>query len=106
MGIFSLELEIIKHHHERFDGTGYPVGLKGSEIPFGARILAVADAFDNITSDRAHQQAKSCESALKEISDLSGAQFDPHVVDALHKAVKKHKTEWFFSNQNCVTSSL
>ncbi len=73
-------LSFIRHHHERYDGTGRPDGLKGEEIPLGARILAVADTFDAITSDRPYRKALTVDFALKEIKRCSGSQFDPIVV--------------------------
>jgi HD-GYP domain-containing protein (c-di-GMP phosphodiesterase class II) len=74
--------EIVLTHHERFDGTGYPQGLTGTEIPLGARIFAVADALDAITSDRPYRRAQSYAAAREEISRWSGKQFDPAVVSA------------------------
>ena len=73
--------EIIYSHQERFDGTGYPRGLKGKEIPLGARIFSVADTLDAITSDRPYRAARSLVVARKEIQDWSGRQFDPEVVE-------------------------
>ena len=75
--------EVIVHHHERWDGTGYPWGVAGEAIPLAARIFAVADAFDALTSDRPYRRAVSEEDALAEIRRHSGTQFDPVVVDAL-----------------------
>jgi len=72
---------IVYSHQERFDGTGYPRGLKGDQIPLGARIFAVADTFDAITSDRPYRAAQSISSARREIQRHSGHQFDPDVVD-------------------------
>jgi HD-GYP domain-containing protein (c-di-GMP phosphodiesterase class II) len=72
---------IIHAHHERFDGKGYPSGLAGDEIPLGARILAVADTFDAMTSDRPYRRALPWEVAHDEIVKQSGAQFDPRVVN-------------------------
>ena len=72
--------EIVLSHHERFDGNGYPQGLKGEEIPLGARIFAVADTLDAITSDRPYRRAQSWEAARKEILRVCGSQFDPAVV--------------------------
>ena len=74
--------EIVLCHHERFDGTGYPRGLAGEEIPLGARIFAVADSFDAMTSDRAYHAARPAEEALVEILRHSGTQFDPACVRA------------------------
>jgi putative nucleotidyltransferase with HDIG domain len=79
--IFPLECAIIRHHHERWDGTGYPDGLNGMNIPFLARILAVADAFDAMTSNRPYRLAKSFEEGLSELERCRETQFDPEVVD-------------------------
>lgn len=81
----------VQAHHERFDGAGYPDGLKGSEIPFIARIISVADTFDAITSDRPYRQKKMSEVAVEIIKDNSGTQFDPIVVSAFLLAYKKGK---------------
>ena len=77
--------EIIYSHQERFDGSGYPRGLKGKEIPLGARIFSVADTLDAITSDRAYRAARSLAVARKEIQDWSGRQFDPEVVEVFQQ---------------------
>jgi putative nucleotidyltransferase with HDIG domain len=73
--------EIVYAHQERFDGTGYPRGLSGERIPLGARIFAVADTLDAITSDRPYRAAQSIEAAQVEIRKWSGRQFDPRIVD-------------------------
>ncbi|MGH9750623.1 MAG: HD domain-containing phosphohydrolase [Candidatus Polarisedimenticolia bacterium] len=75
----------IRHHHERWDGSGYPDGLRGEAIPLGARILAVADAFEALTSDRAYRLRKSYDEAGALIEAWSGIQFDPAVVAALRE---------------------
>jgi response regulator RpfG family c-di-GMP phosphodiesterase len=75
-------LRIVRSHHERWDGRGYPDGLQAAGIPLAARIFAVADALDAMTSDRPYRPARSWEEAGREIVDESGAQFDPSVVDA------------------------
>ncbi|OGO41209.1 MAG: hypothetical protein A2137_03930 [Chloroflexi bacterium RBG_16_58_8] len=67
-------------HHERYDGSGYPGGLKGNDIPMGARLIAVADAFDTMTTDRAYRPAMTTERALKEMEDCAGKQFCPMAV--------------------------
>jgi putative nucleotidyltransferase with HDIG domain len=72
--------DIVYAHQEHWDGSGYPRGLKGEEIPLGSRIFAVADTLDAITSDRPYRPARSVEAACKEIANWSGRQFDPHVV--------------------------
>ncbi|MGZ7046293.1 MAG: HD-GYP domain-containing protein, partial [Candidatus Aminicenantales bacterium] len=72
---------VVRSHHERYDGLGYPDGLKGREIPLGARIMAVADTYDSITSERPYRKAASHRYAVKEIIRCSGTQFDPEVVE-------------------------
>ena len=76
-------LPMVLHHHERWDGSGYPDGLHAEEIPEGARLLAVADSFDAMTSDRPYRAAMSAQEAFQEIKDRAGNQFDPSVVKAL-----------------------
>jgi diguanylate cyclase (GGDEF)-like protein len=73
----------ILHHHEHWDGSGYPFGLAGAEIPFGSRIILVADAFDAMTTHRVYRRAISVQAAMGELRSESGRQFDPLVVDAL-----------------------
>ena len=75
-------LRVVRSHHERWDGTGYPDGFVGPEIPLGARVFALADALDAITSDRPYRQARSWEQAGQELMRESGRQFDPDVVSA------------------------
>ncbi|HEY4311121.1 MAG TPA: HD domain-containing phosphohydrolase [Pirellulales bacterium] len=83
-GYVKMAADIARHHHERFDGTGYPDKLAGLNIPLPARIVAVADAFDALTSDRVYRRSVSVDEAVKVITDCSGTQFDPVIVDALH----------------------
>ena len=73
--------EYLLSHHERWDGTGYPRGLKGNEIPLVARILAVADAYDAMTQDRVYRKALTAKQAAEEIVKNAGTQFDPQVAD-------------------------
>ncbi|MBW6521703.1 MAG: PhnD/SsuA/transferrin family substrate-binding protein [Desulfoarculaceae bacterium] len=80
--------EIIRYHHERHDGKGYPDGLNGDDIPFLSRILTVADAFDAMTTNRIYKARKSVPEALAELDSLSGSQFRPEVVAAAIKALK------------------
>ncbi len=82
-------LPMVSGHHERFDGTGYPLGLAGADIPLGARVIAVADAFDAMTSNRPYRAAFDHDRALKELKDLSGAQFDPEIVKIFLKHFKE-----------------
>jgi len=72
---------IVRYHHERWDGKGYPEGLSGEEIPIESRILAVADAFDAMTSDRPYRKALKLEKAIEEIRKNKGKQFDPDIVE-------------------------
>lgn len=105
IGIFHEELKIIRHHHEWVDGTGYPDGLKGKEIKIAARILAVADTFDAMTSDNEYRPAKSYEYALSEIDNGTRTQFDPDVVAAFKKANEKHKYQWPLSQKKHLVES-
>jgi diguanylate cyclase (GGDEF)-like protein/putative nucleotidyltransferase with HDIG domain len=84
----------ILHHHEHWDGKGYPDGLAGAEIPFGSRIVLVADAFEAMTTDRPYRPAISTEAAMQELRDHAGTQFDPLVVSALerHLAEQRHQS--------------
>lgn len=78
---------LVKHHHERWDGTGYPDKLKGGEIPLASRIVAVADCYDALTSDRPYRDSMSGDHAVDEIQRNAGSQFDPQVVEALVAAL-------------------
>ena len=82
-------IPIILHHHEKYDGTGYPSRLKKGQIPEGARIMAVADAFEAMVYGRPYRERKDINSAIKEIKKKSGTQFDPNVVEAFLKIIKK-----------------
>ena len=82
-------LPIIRHHHERYNGGGYPDGLRAREIPMGARVVAVVDAFVALTSDRMHRDALDAEAALQKLIAQAGRQFDPEVVEAFQKVIDK-----------------
>ncbi len=86
-GIEFLEgaARVVGQHHERWDGSGYPLGLSGEEIDLNARIFAVADAFDAVTSDRVYRKARNYEAAAAELDEWAGRQFDPAVVAAFHR---------------------
>ena len=90
---FGAGRDIVWHHHEHFDGRGYPNGKKGEEIPLGARILAVADAYDAMTSDRPYRSAMSRETAITRLKAASGTQFDPQVVEAFLTTLARKKEE-------------
>ena len=94
----------VRHHHEKFDGTGYPDGKKGDQIPFTARIIAVADTFDAMTSNRAYRKALNVETALQELECFSGRQFDPLVVKAFMQAY--HAGEIFNSMDDYSSSQF
>jgi putative nucleotidyltransferase with HDIG domain len=83
--------EIVAAHHERWDGTGYPHGLRENQIPLAARIFAVVDTYDAITNDRPYRQAQSTEHALDEINTASGTQFDPTIVNAFIALMREDK---------------
>jgi putative nucleotidyltransferase with HDIG domain len=83
--------EIVVQHHERPDGKGYPEGLRGHEISIGARILNVADAFDAMTTDRPYRKRRSLEEAVDELSNGSGSEFDPVVVEYLMRMIEDNK---------------
>ncbi len=80
--------ELILKHHERWDGKGYPLGLKGSEIPIECRVLAIVDAFDAMTNNRPYREAKSCKEAIKRIEEGAGTQFDPELVKVFLSVVR------------------
>ncbi len=82
-------LQMILYHHERYDGKGYPFGLKGEEIPIEARIMAVADTFDAMTSHRVYRSPRTLEETLNELQNNKGTQFDPQIVEAFIKMIKK-----------------
>jgi len=76
-------VEAVLFHHERFDGTGYPLGLREAQIPIEARILTAADAFESMTSTRSYRSAMPVHEAVAELEDGRATQFDPQIVDAL-----------------------
>lgn len=91
---------IVRHHHEHWDGTGYPDGLAGIAIPLGARIVAVADAFDAMTTERPYSPARKLPDAYEEILDFAGTRYDPHVVAAFQKAWNAQKIQAIANNWN------
>ncbi|WP_055492471.1 HD-GYP domain-containing protein [Streptomyces sp. TP-A0356] len=90
IGFLGEARSAILHHHERLDGSGYPYGLAGRQIPEFARVVAVADAFDAMTSTRSYRRARPVAAALEELERCAGAQFDPAMVRALIRALDRH----------------
>src|ERR1700755_3486098 len=89
LGFLSDAVPAIRHHHERFDGRGYPDHLAGEDIPLGARIIHVADAFDSMISTRVYRPARTQASALEELHSKSGTQFCPRCVGAIEALVDR-----------------
>jgi len=90
LDVLDKSADIVRHHHENLNGTGYPDGLKGSEIPLGARIVFVADAFDALTTDRPYRKGRSADEALEVLEANSQTQFDPVAVNALKHILRLH----------------
>jgi putative two-component system response regulator len=90
---------VVRHHHERWDGRGYPDELAGEDIPIGARIVAVADTFDALTSERPYSRAHSLSETYEEILSCSGKQYDPKVVEAFKKAFNHGRFQAIVENQ-------
>lgn len=91
--IFQDLIPIVKHHHEKYDGTGYPGKLKGEDIPFFARIAAVADTFDAMTSKRSYRDPLPLDVVIKEIERCKGTQFDPKIADVFLDILNNHYNE-------------
>ena len=94
-GLLGSVGELVRSCHERWDGKGYPDGLKGEEIPLAARIVFACDAYNAMTTDRVYRPAMSADAALKELHDHAGTQFDPHVVVALNNVIERFEPEYF-----------
>jgi len=90
----TAESKIILHHHERYDGSGYPSGLKKDEIPLGARILAVADAFDAMNSERAYRKTLSREDIISELNKSRSTQHSPEIIDIFLKVLEINPLLW------------
>ena len=90
LNVISRIAPIIYSHQEKYDGTGYPEGLRGENIPFGARILSVIDAYDAMTSNRVYRKARSHQEATQELLQLGYKHFDPRVVKAFLRVLKKN----------------
>ncbi|HUP27588.1 MAG TPA: HD domain-containing phosphohydrolase, partial [Chloroflexia bacterium] len=86
---FARGAEIVRHHHESWDGTGYPGRLRGSDIPFGGRVIAVADSYDAMTTDRPYRKAMTQEKASSILRDGRGKQWDAQIVDAFLETIEE-----------------
>lgn len=92
--VFETEIVIIRHLREFYDGSGYPSGLAGKAIPIGSRMLAIAEAFDSISCNRAYRQGRSLEETVEEIRSAAGTQFDPEFTELLARAVDEQRERW------------
>lgn len=102
IGVFDMVL----YHHERYDGKGYPKGLKGEEIPLVARIMCVADAFDAMTTNRSYRNAMDLNYAISEIENNKGTQFDPEIAELFLNTIHREGTNIFLSFQKTPKSSI
>jgi HD-GYP domain-containing protein (c-di-GMP phosphodiesterase class II) len=93
LSMFQDVVPLVKYHHEWIDGSGYPEGLKGDEIPFLARIITVADAFDAMTSNRRYRSKLDIEHAKEQLLNGSGIQFDAEVIDVFIRVILDHADE-------------
>ncbi len=91
LSIYKDSLGVVRYHHERYDGKGYPDGIAGEDIPLGARIVAVADSYDVMTSDRPYARARSVREAKEELLDCKGTHFDPAIVDAFVRVIERQR---------------
>jgi putative nucleotidyltransferase with HDIG domain len=99
LGMMIEELSIIRSHHEKWNGSGYPDKLKGEEIPFLARVIAVVDVYDALTSDRSYRRAWSHEEAMKFLDEQKGSHFDPKCVEAWTNLCQRHPEVYLYPSQ-------
>lgn len=92
--------EIVKHHHESWDGKGYPESLEGDEIPLGARIITVADSFDAMTTNRSYRKALSIDEAIERLEAGAGSQFDPEIVRIFVRHIRKKGSDLVLRESN------
>jgi HD domain. len=89
MKMDDMVADAVLHHHERYDGKGYPEGLRGNDIPYFARIIAIADAYDVMINERVYKKALSAEEAVNELCNNKGTQFDPMLVSLFIDKINK-----------------
>lgn len=90
--------QIVKSHHEHYDGSGYPEGLRGEQIPLGARILAIADAVDSMLSERPYRRKKSLDEVVADLKSNKGKHFDPVLVEKFLKIIRENPEIFVHSN--------
>lgn len=103
---FQELIPLVRHHHERWDGRGYPDGLKGEETTLGARIMGLADSVEAMLSDRPYQSTRSLTEVIAEVTRCSGSQFDPQVVEAFLTVTKTHGDGFFVNSASTVAHQL
>lgn len=106
IGLFKAESALVKHHHERWDGQGYPDGLSGVEIPLGARVIAVADCIDAMLMERTYKKSYSVEKMLDEIARCAGTQFDPKIAATARAWCQSHRDALFLPGKTAPTGQL
>ena len=103
---FQELVPLVRSHHERWDGRGYPDGLKGEENPLAARIMCLADSVEAMLSDRPYQSTRSLAEVLEEVKRCSGSQFDPRVVEAFLEVTKRYGDRFFLNSASTVAKYL
>ena len=104
ISMWEKEKGIIRAHHERWDGKGYPDGLAGTDIPLLSRILSVADVYDALTSDRAYRSKMTHEEAVKIITENAGTQFDPEIVEIFLNVFREGESKNLYENEDVLTA--
>ena len=98
---FQIESDVAYHHHEWWDGSGYPQGLKGEDISLESRIVAIADVFDVLKVGRVYQHAKTDEEIALEFERMAGIQFDPELVKVFVQMVRQKELDYIFKGTQC-----